>query len=128
MARQGMHGSPCTSGCSVLTGSPSLPGSRGFLSARGVFWGLGLARPLTRSWRMGGQALGFARAKLREVSGGFAQSWGEECDAQNFFCSAPTFLSAPPASVQAAFAWASSPRRLQGDEDLQPLEDRPDSF
>lgn len=40
-------------------------------------------------WR----ALGFPAAKLGEVSVGFAKSWDEECDGQDFFCSAPLSLS-----------------------------------
>lgn len=37
------------------------------------------------------QALGFSAAKLGEVFVGFAKSWDEERDAQDFFCSAPAF-------------------------------------
>lgn len=37
------------------------------------------------------QALGFASEKLGEVCVGFAKLWDEECNAQDFFYSAPTF-------------------------------------
>lgn len=60
---------------------------------------LELAHPLTGSQRLNRQAqaglvrqaLGFSAAKLGEVFVGFAKSWDEECDAQDFFCSAPAF-------------------------------------
>lgn len=128
MACQGILGSPCKSSHGVLPGDLSSPGPRGFLSARGLFWTLGLAHPLT--WVIGSQrlsrqaqvglvwlALGFPAAKLREISVGFAKSWDEECDAQDFFC------SAPPAPAQAAFVWVTSPKCPQGDEGLQSLEE-----
>lgn len=96
MACHGILDSPCKSSHGVL---PALPGSRGFLSARGLFWALGLAYPLTGSQRLSGQAwvglvqqaLGFPRAKLGEVSEGFARPGDEECDARDFFCPAPAF-------------------------------------
>lgn len=99
MACQGILGSPCKSSHGMLCGNTALPGSRGLLSARGLFWALRLAHPLTCSQRLSGQAqvglvqlaLGFPRAKLGEVSVHFAKSWDEECDAQDFFCSSPTF-------------------------------------
>lgn len=41
------------------------------------------------------QALGFTSEKLGEVCVGFAKFWEEECDAQDFFCSAPAFSQLP---------------------------------
>lgn len=37
------------------------------------------------------QALSFTSEKLGEVCVGFAKFWDEECDAQDFFCSALAF-------------------------------------
>lgn len=41
------------------------------------------------------QALGFTSEKLGEVCVGFAKFWEEECDAQDFFCSALAFSQLP---------------------------------
>lgn len=37
------------------------------------------------------QVLSFTSEKLGKVCVGFAKSWDEECDAQDFFCSALAF-------------------------------------